>query len=103
MFEEVSGPLQGRNPRLGGYKGGRDLAVIDYIINERPNRAAILGSDSSWSLELSEQAKARIAEDGRNARAAQRLTAALESMGYENMDTSKALYNATAQVYLPDQ
>lgn len=87
-----------------GYKAKRDLSAMDYVINEHPNRDAIL--DSTWTLNLSDKVREsirRVTPDGQNAKRGQSLTKALEAMGYENIDTSSSRYSATSQLYLPDQ
>jgi hypothetical protein len=35
-----------------GYQGRKDVVALDYIINQHPNRDAILGANSDWKLEV---------------------------------------------------
>lgn len=75
-------------------------------MNEHPNRDAILGSDSTWTMNLSDKVKdaiSKVTPHGQNAKRGQNLIKALEAMGYENIDALSNNYNATSQLYLPDQ
>lgn len=88
------------------YKAKRDLSAMDFIMNEHPNRDAILGSDSTWTMNLSDKVKdaiSKVTPHGQNAKRGQNLIKALEAMGYENIDALSNNYNATSQLYLPDQ
>ena len=35
----------------------KDLATLDHLLNSHPNREAIFGADSTWSLDLSAESR----------------------------------------------
>ena len=72
-------------------KTKNDLAAIDHLFNEHPNREAIFGSNFSLNLsdDLRNELRTRIPE-GANLTRGSDVVKALERMGYEGVDSSNA-------------
>ena len=62
MLDKVNERVQrlnmtSRSPKNRASELVKDLATLDHLLNSHPNREAIFGADSTWSLDLTAESR----------------------------------------------
>ena len=98
--------MASRSPNRRASEFVKDLATLDHLLNIHPNREAIFGTDSTWSLDLPAESRENMLaqlKPNQMRRASENVINSLQSMGYENINNESAIYNVDHHIQAPDQ